>query len=275
MDISKEDTKRREFRNILCALAESQALKNSSERAVIYKRLEELYYDSNPKQKYRHFYSDIFIVLTQIHQQDCPGSIEALGQNILEIRKGYQAINKDENGDLIDISGNIKKLYDHVSLDIARINYSDKGDWKISGQEAISKLESRTNGLDEQINKFSQQMNNIEQKSNSMQREYIAILGIFSAIIIAFFSGIGFSSSVLAHMHEVSVYRLLLTIWLLGMVLFNILVILMYFIKSTISNKASSFNFIVVGIVSNVLFVLGFGSTLIAWHLQLLGCGNL
>lgn len=54
MDISKEDTKRREFRNILCALAESQALKNSGERAVIYKRLEALYYDSNPKQKYRH-----------------------------------------------------------------------------------------------------------------------------------------------------------------------------------------------------------------------------
>ncbi len=41
-----------------------------------------------------------------------------MGQNLMELRKRYKPVNYDSDNKLIDISDNIRKLYDHVSLDI-------------------------------------------------------------------------------------------------------------------------------------------------------------
>ena len=40
------------------------------------------------------------------------------------------------------------------------------------------------------------------------QREYISILGIFAAVVLAFTGGIAFSTSVLKNINTVSVYRI-------------------------------------------------------------------
>ena len=140
MDIVKEERQRNEFRDLLFSLADSQKiLQSSSERVEIYtlmdavhpprkghalrcalgyKQLEGLYYSVNPKEAFRHYYSDIFSVLSRIQQGDQPGSIDVLGQNLMELRKRYKPVNYDSDNKLIDISDNIRKLYDHVSLDI-------------------------------------------------------------------------------------------------------------------------------------------------------------
>lgn len=55
----------------------------------------ELYYSPDSQEGFRHFYSDIFAVLTQIQSGTKQGSIDILGQNLLEIRKGYQVLNTD------------------------------------------------------------------------------------------------------------------------------------------------------------------------------------
>lgn len=60
------------------------------------------------------------------------------------IRSGYQPRNRTDDGErIIDVSDALKKLYDHVNLDIARISYSDAGDRKISGEEAVSELQTQ------------------------------------------------------------------------------------------------------------------------------------
>ncbi|PAK19118.1 hypothetical protein CJO36_09145 [Megasphaera elsdenii] len=283
MDFSKEEEKRKEFREILFNLAKSQiSLKEKSERASIYKRLEALYYDAGSEKRYRHFYSDIFAVLTQIHQPDFFGSIEILGQNILEIRKGYRAMNQDEHGKLIDISDNIRKLYDHVNLDIARIAYSDAGDWRAFGESAISKLESRNSILNDRLNAVSQKMLAVEQKAGNMQREYITILGIFAAILVAFFGGLSFSNATLSSIDNATIYRLLLTIVLLGTVLFNILALLMNFIRdmvdvahdSNASNASQKHRHCRI-IVANIVFIILLLVIGICWHYQFLGSGTL
>lgn len=105
MDLANEERQRNEFRNILYELSESQEiLKEKSDRSRIYKRLEKLYYSPTREESFRHFYSDIFSVLTTVKQGDRPGSIDVLGQNLSEIRKGYQAINSDPAGNPIDIA---------------------------------------------------------------------------------------------------------------------------------------------------------------------------
>ena len=70
----------------------------------------------------------------------------------------------------------------------------------------------------------------IEASIKSQQKEYITILGIFAAIILAFVGGITFSSSVLQNMADVSIYRLLLVVNILGFVLTNTIYLLMKFI---------------------------------------------
>lgn len=141
MDLASEEKQRDEFRNILFELSESQEiLKEKSDRSRIYRRLEALYHPSAGGESFRHFYSDIFSVLATVKQGDKPGSIDVLGQNLSEIRKGYRAINTDQAGNTIDISDKINKLYDHVSLDIARMGYSDAADWNLSQESSFTNI---------------------------------------------------------------------------------------------------------------------------------------
>lgn len=259
MDISREKKQRNEFCNILFTLAKSQELlQDAGERSAMYKRLEALYYSKDDEEKFRHFYSDIFSVLTQLQLDSTLGDMNILGQNLMMIRAGYQPQNKDDAGKLIDIRDNIRKLYDHVSLDMARIMYSDAADRKISGEESISELQSQVtqakveienirkehvNVKKEQENTRKEQENikreqeNTEAKINSQQREYIAILGIFSAVVLTFVGGIAFSTSVLENIAQASVYRILIVTLMIGVVLVNSFFGMFYYVNALISKE--------------------------------------
>ena len=182
MDLSKEQTQRKEFCDILFELAKNQELlQDKSTRHTMYKRLEALYYSPNKDERFRHFYSDIFTVLTQIQQDSSQGDINILGQNLSVIRAGYNPQNHDSEGTIIDIGDSIQKLYDHVSLDIARILYSDAGDRKTSGKEAINDVQSQIKQIQIEIDNAKVAQKNVESELGKQQKEYIAILGIFAA----------------------------------------------------------------------------------------------
>lgn len=125
----------------------------------MYIRLEKLYYSPREDKMFRHFYSDIFSVLLEIKQSSKDiGSIDVLGQNLDVLRKGYNAINYDADGNLIDISDSIRKLYDHVSLDIARIMYSEAEDIRIVSYETIQKVRSDVDEVKTGIDKAYQKI---------------------------------------------------------------------------------------------------------------------
>lgn len=235
MDTIQEEKKREEFRTILLELANLEfPLIDGSSRSKIYQRFEKLYYPADGEDRFRHFYSDVFSVLTFIHQDDGLGSIEILGQNLGAIRQGYQAKNKDSQGNPIDIHDELKKLYDHVSLDIARINYSDGADRKVEQTASIAQIKSQVAQVQSKIELAKQdldsQVDTVRKAVQEAQKEYITILGIFASIVLAFTAGIAFSTSVLENMHQVSVYRVVLVVLLIGLVLTNILYGLFYYI---------------------------------------------
>ncbi len=64
-----------------------------------------------------------------------------------------------------------------------------------------------------------------------MQKEYITILGIFASIVLAFTGGIVFSSSVLENIHKSSIYRISIIAFIIGLVFFNLIWLLMDFIR--------------------------------------------
>ena len=260
--------KRQEFRQILLELsADQEILKEPKKRSSFYLRLEELYYAPDNEKRFRHFYSDIFSVLTQINDGDDQGSIDVLGQNMDILLCGYQAKNSD-GVKLIDISDQIRKLYDHISLDIARIKYSEKGDVEVSGQESIEKIRSQINDDESKIITLQNSVKEATVKADKMQKEYVSILAIFAAVIGVFFSGVGFSTSVLSNIDKSSIYRILLGVTILGMFLFNLLALLLGFIREIVVNKTWSLRVYIIG---NLAFIIILALIYVAWIFQVFG----
>lgn len=261
--------KRQEFRQILLELsADQEILKEPKKRSSFYLRLEELYYAPDNEKRFRHFYSDIFSALTQINDGDDQGSIDVLGQNMNILLCGYQAKNSDDEGKLIDISDQIRKLYDHISLDIARIKYSEKGDVEVSGQESIEKIRSQINDDESKIITLQDSVKEATVKADKMQKEYVSILAIFAAVIGVFFSGVGFSTSVLSNIDKSSIYRILLGVTILGMFLFNLLALLLGFIREIVVNKTWSLRVYIIG---NLAFIIILALIYVAWIFQVFG----
>ena len=267
MDLTKEQSQRKEFCDILFELAKNQEiLQDKATRHEMYKRLEALYYSPNKEDRYRHFYSDIFTVLTQIQQASNQGDINILGQNLSLIRAGYNPQNRDEQGNIIDISDSIRKLYDHVSLDIARISYSDAGDRKTAGETAIVDMQSQLNQIKTEIDKAKIAQNNVEAELGKQQREYIAILGIFAAIVLAFTGGIAFSTSVLKSINTVSVYRITMVSLMIGLVLINVLFGLFYYVDRLVNGMQKNRKKLKPLLFSNVIMCGLLSITIIAWY---------
>ncbi len=191
-----------------------------------------------------------------------------MAQNIQTIKDRYVPNkNRDENGKLINIKKEIIKLYDHASLDIARINYT-----KTMANEALSGLERNKILVEELENKICQSetmlkerfeksiedvkelSNQVEEKQKDMQKEYITILGIFAAIVLAFTGGMAFSSSVLENIDKASVYRITLIAFVIGLVFFNLIWLLIDFIRE-INGKVIRKKWL--GILVNLILIAG------------------
>ena len=240
----KEDALREDFRKLLRDLALKQdLLKDATGRVEIYKRLEDIYVPLENGKIFRHYYSDIFSELIKIRQNPEMGDIEIVGQNLGIVKKWYDPDKATE-----DVSDSVNKLYDHVSLEIARISYSDAGDRNVSQEGAVASIEAKVvkleqeseqvlsgirDGVAKAIDSQSQiQKELVEQKEEigRQQREYISILGIFASIVLAFTTGIAFSTSVLENINAVSVYRMIIVVLIIGLVLVNTMYGLFYYI---------------------------------------------
>ena len=239
-----EQERRDKLINLLFELSQSQDIfREKEKRSGIFLELEQIYYIQGSDEYFRHFYSDIFSTLTQINSDDNQGSLDVLAVNMQATKDGYQAVNYD-GSKLIDISKSIIKLYDHTNLEVARINYtkqlnnvtkSDLASTKELLQKqkeefdnAKSETEMIRNTLGEETDKANKR---IEDSQKQMQNEYVTILGIFAAIVLAFTGGMTFSSSVLNNISKASVYRLSLISFIIGMIFFDLIWVLIDFIR--------------------------------------------
>ena len=246
MQILNEQEKRDSLRQLLMDLSKSQdVLKDRKDRRDYYLILEAIYYNTD-SDNYRHFYSDIFACLSLIDADDSLGNLDILAQNMEAIKEGYIPINRDEahNNELIDILKEIIKLYDHTNLDLSRINYTKRMAGETQSELARAKvlIEDLKNKLAESDVARAEAVNHLNTESSKlkeevrdgqkkMQNEYITILGIFAAIVLAFTGGMTFSSSVLENMDKASIYRMIAIVLILGLVLSNLIWLLIDFLR--------------------------------------------
>ena len=119
-----------------------------------------------------------------------------------------------------DIQDTVIRLWDHCNLALHQIDNS-----KCILERGVS--QTKNSLYDELYKEFK-----------GIEKEYIAILGIFASIVIAFVAGITFSTSVLQNLHTSSVYRIVLVTLLIGLVLVNALYGLFYYVNKIVSRNS-------------------------------------
>ena len=144
--------------------------------------------------------------------------------------------------------------------------YSDAGDRKTAGETAIIDMQSQLNQIQTEINRTKIAQSNVETELEKQQREYISILGIFAAVVLAFTGGIAFSTSVLNNINTVSVYRIILVSLIIGLVLINILFGLFYYVDRLVNGLQENRNKIKPLLISNVVLCVLMIATISAWN---------
>lgn len=119
----------------------------------------------------------------------------------------------------------VLKLLDHISLEAARSAWlSDIYTPTIEAEKRLAK------SLEQAEKDLAQAKHSIEKQ----KMDFIAILGLFSGVILAFVGGITFSNSALAGIARVSIHRLVCVICLCGLVLVNTIATVMQFIAKIV-----------------------------------------
>lgn len=152
-------------------------------------------------------------------------------------------LDKDPDTLVDDIAKIIVKIYDHTQL----VNY------QIENMNTIFAQSISDAKLD------------LHKEIKGIEKEYISILGIFAAIVLAFVGGITFSSSVLQNIGKVSIYRLLVVVVMLAFVIVNVIWLLIKFIAEINDKDIKLFK---IGLFDTVCGILMIG-IIVAWALNL------
>lgn len=247
MNIEKYEEKREKFKNLLLKLSSSQTeLHSTKEKKKIYLELESIYVGNN--ESFRHFYSDIFSVISIIDKQIDLEDFEVLSQNMDIIRKGYHPMNKDNNGKIINIEKQINKLYDHINLEISRLNYSKQVE--VGTQMPLDNVSDALAEIERNV----EHMEDAVEKADDIQKQYITILGIFASIVLAFTGGIAFSTSVLQNIAKASIYRISLISIILAFALTNLIYVLTRFIMEITKKQDEKILYPKYMIVLNIVY---------------------
>lgn len=169
---------------------------------------------------YRHKYSSIYSILNGLRKND-KGSLQIVNVNI-EIICNYAYKNSSKYKKILR---SLDKLYDHISLDIARF-------------DQFNQIEEMTEGVKKQYIELNETNNSIEEKNKqsaeeikSIKKEFVTLIGIFSSIVLAFFGKMVFTTSVLENVKNNNIFILISITSLIGYILVNMLYILISFIS--------------------------------------------
>lgn len=146
------------------------------------RQLMELYSDG-----WRHYYSDIYTVLYGLFEKR-PESLVTLSENM-------QTLETCLEWECAEIQLKWQKLYDHVSLDVARFqHYASLQGYTAEMNARLTSQESRLTAVDTEL--------------RTTQTHYITILGIFAAIVLTLAGSISFTNAAFSNLMTASPLRL-------------------------------------------------------------------
>ena len=213
------------LQKIIFELSKNQdVLENPVQLEKYFNILEDIYYAENSKESFRHYYSDIFGWITQIDKEPFEelGNLDVLSQNIGVIKNAYIrcAANRERN-----VCKSIEKLYDHINLDIARLNYLKT--LQSTSEDQMQFIDQQVSILKQTMDQELSRADDVSKKVNNAYSEFVSILGIFSAIVLVFFGGTSIFANVIVAMYKSSIYKSVIVCVITGEMLADIIFIFM------------------------------------------------
>lgn len=204
---------------------------------------------------FRHSYSEISKYLQlNVFISEKKESRDILGENLNDIKSELLKTNDLDVKDSKCLYEGFNKLSDHINLELVRYNYVEK-------RVLEAQLDNAPNNINNQIeenvrkaipdldklraqisfakiaaDKVEKLEDTINSRMESNNVSSITTLTIFSAVILTFSGGITFSSGVFSGLSDVSAYRLVFTVGLVGFILFNTVFALLYLVAK-MTNK--------------------------------------
>ena len=155
------------------------------------------------------------------------------------------------------------KLLDHVELESLRLTRMDAVK---NTEQSITKALQKTNAIKSDVSTANKNMNKIKDDVHDLNAQIIAVLGIFSAIIVAFFGGFSYFTSVFSNLHQLDIGTALLFSGILGFVIFNTIAILLISVSHLLNKPLEKYQIIcgekkksflyVIYIFSNICLIL-------------------
>lgn len=155
-------------------------------------------------------------------------------EKLMSLSSQYQAYCFAITQNVVVESAEIKNLF--KDLEECKTGVSDLVE---SLNKSKEELENRQEKVKKEIKGSQHKLKKeIEESKRKANETGIAILGIFSALVLAFNGAIIFSSATLESMNTTSIYRLLISIVTLGIVFINIAYALFHFISALIERNS-------------------------------------
>ena len=212
---------------------------------------------------YRHLYSNVCAVMYE-HLNTNPDKLDDgvpyparnLASNMELIYRSIEVTDRPES-----VKRSVYKLYDHIELENTRMKYmAQQNKAQIEG---VEKLHKEVEDVGAKAEAMWENMANMQ---DDLQRNYVTILGIFAAIVIAFAAGSTFSSSVIQSMASVSIYRLTFVMMVLGLFLFDLVMALFFFICRVSRFKEGAHLPMLVKLVNGIAVVAVIVVVILRWN---------
>lgn len=218
-------------------------------------KLKELY-----SHNFRHSYSAFYPIIIDISSDDNEYSSEYLCNNITRMREIVEEdyfTNEERTRKYSGLYFPLMKLADHINLEIGRYNQITVHEKKLSD------IEKQNNVLQETLTNTREQLTLMSEKVQNAQREYIAILGIFAAIVLAVTGSFSFTAAAFQSINDVSIYRIAFVVLIIGLILVNINISLFYHIDRIVRGKANTI--VAPLLISNITIIVLLLATILAW----------
>lgn len=122
----------------------------------------------------------------------------------------------------------IYKLCDHINLEMTRINEQR------TQESRLQELYARIGAAQTKLKRAKVDAEKARKKVSKAQTDMLAILSVFSAVILAFMGGMTFLGGAMSSISETRIYKFVIACCICGFIIFNTIFLLLYIISKII-----------------------------------------
>lgn len=186
------------------------------------------------RDSFRHSYSEFYPWIVA-HASDNPDQMDALLGNLDAINSELETMAASRPSVFNNASRCVFKLYDHLTMEVTRFNQQQN-----SVRDQVD-IHSKIVGFSASLENLQNKMDKEESKLSSYKLDVVAVISLFSGVIIAFFGGLNYISAAISSVALSNVWKLALICVIAGFVIFNTLVSMLYLVSRIMGRSIWTF----------------------------------